>query len=173
MPADALRLAKLAIAAEVSNSAEPLVTAARAYKMLGQPQNAADAARLAVQRGTTVGYEVLASVARSVGGAEERANTRARLAMTSDLLMRIELADRVRYFGVARTRTEIVGMALQQQRAKMSGTSQKTKQLAQDAADAMQLVVQQQGAKFAATSESTLTVARDVIEATRKRGHDD
>ena len=171
MPADALRLAKLSAAgAHDPHAADALVTAARAYKALAQHRNAADAARLAVERGSTLGYEILAAAA---GSGDEATTALARISATGDLLQRIELSDRARYHGVARTPAQIAQIAAQQQRAKASEASQKSKELARDAAQSVRIAAEQQCVKLAASPEPALAfLARQALQAARKRGHD-
>lgn len=167
VPLNALRLAKYSVAVSVPEGGEALVTAARAYKVLGQQRNAARAARLAVQRGCTVGYEVLAAIAYAAGDEADTATTDGRLMTSTDLLARIDPAHRVRYSGVSRSRQEIAQVVAQHQRAKAAGTSRRAKELARDAAESLQVAAEQQLPRATAASATARQTARDAADSVR------
>ena len=105
MPAETLRLTRLAASMSPAPAAEVLVTAARAYLALRRPEDAARLAERAIEQGSSVGYDVLA---------QARIADRSRLARRPvdgvgdwrELRRRVRLEDRVRYYGAARTQPQ-------------------------------------------------------------------
>jgi hypothetical protein len=102
MPAETLRLTRLATAMSPTPSGDVLVTAARAFHRLRRPTDAARMAERAIEHGSTIGYDVLAQLRLA-----DRAQLVRRLADgVGDwraLRSQVRSEDRVRYFGATRT----------------------------------------------------------------------
>ena len=96
---EAVKVARVAVGA--SNGAGPvLVTLARAHLAAGERTDAARVSALAVRRGCTVGYEVLADLALRDASA---ADYRQQVAAYERLLSRVEAKDYRDYYGVKRS----------------------------------------------------------------------
>jgi len=93
-PREAMRFAKLAVLAAPEDGA-PLVTLARIYLSMGQRHNGRQAARLAAERGCTVGFALLADVVLEDAGVEPLE----RLKLHGVLIERIEEHDMLAYYG--------------------------------------------------------------------------
>jgi hypothetical protein len=106
MPADALRLARLAAAAESGERADVFVTAARAFAKLGRRADAARMAERAVEHGSSLGHEVLAHLLLT-DRTRLSHEPRARVAGWRDLRRQVRLEDRERHFGAARTPVQV------------------------------------------------------------------
>jgi hypothetical protein len=136
MPADALRLARLAAAAESGERADVFVTAARAFAKLGRRADAARMAERAIEHGSSLGYELLAyqhvtdrtRLAREPG---------ARVAGWRDLRRQVRLEDRERHFGAARTPAQVAKAVKSAQMEKTGRTVSDAVNLAARARDAV------------------------------------
>jgi len=91
---EATRFCKLSVLADPADG-EALVTLGRVYLALDQEQNARKSAELAIERDSSVGYEILADLTvKSVDG-----DAGARIEAYSDLLDRVQQPDRTAYWG--------------------------------------------------------------------------
>jgi hypothetical protein len=122
MPAETLRLLKAARpGASATERADLLVTAARAFRALRRPDGALRAAEAAVAAGSTLGYEIQASL-RLADRAELAREPSARVAEWRELRGRVLLEHRARYLGGARAPADVARAVRSAQWGKVSGT---------------------------------------------------
>lgn len=100
---EAARFAKLAILAQ-PESGLPVITLSRTYQALGQSENAEKAAHIAIERGCSVGHEVLAEL--TLAGDEGTAG--GRIEKYSQLRSMVSAEDRHAYWGPSVDGVDIV-----------------------------------------------------------------
>jgi hypothetical protein len=121
MPADALRMARLAGMVAPDERADVLVTAARSFHRLGRRDDASLVAGRAVEQGSTLGYEVLAQLLLADRSRLTRDPTGC-VAGWMELRRKVRVEDRATYFGATRTPAEIALAVKSAQWQKVGGT---------------------------------------------------
>jgi hypothetical protein len=121
MPADAIRLAGGAAAVESDEQVRVLITAARALQALRRRDDAERVAQAAVDRGNTLGYELLARLL-AVDRVRLQHDPAAHARDLLDMRRRVRQEDRVGYFGAARSPAEIALAVKSTQWRKMTVT---------------------------------------------------
>ena len=111
-PRLAVRFARRAVLTEPDSSGPALITLARGYLELGHETAARSAAMMAIERGMTIGHQVLASIAQP-----EAANSwRDHLQIDGEASARVRPEDRHAYNGVAYSPSEVLKAVTQVQR---------------------------------------------------------
>jgi hypothetical protein len=122
-PEQAARLAKRAILVSKTPPAQPIVTLARAYHCLGRLQSAQRAANLALEAGSSLGFEVLVGLLQE--NKELKARVRKKRIEALNSMVREE--DRKLYYGVTKSKGEIARQVAGRQIEKVLDTGQRFK----------------------------------------------
>lgn len=122
-PEQAARLAKRAILASETPPAQPLVTLARAYHCMGRLQSAQRAANLALEAGSSLGFEVLIGLLQE----NKDLNILARRKGSEELGSKVREEDRKLYYGVSKSSGDIARQVAGRQIEKVRDTGQRFK----------------------------------------------